>query len=68
MNINVGSTDRLIRIIAGVVILSGLFWMEGNARWFGLIGIIPLATGLIRWCPAYSLLGTNTCGTGSKTA
>ncbi|MGQ0578564.1 MAG: YgaP family membrane protein [Betaproteobacteria bacterium] len=68
MKVNVGNTDRLIRIIAGVVILSGLFWLEGNARWFGLIGVVTLATGFIRWCPAYSLLGMNTCGNGSKTA
>lgn len=68
MKVNVGSTDRLIRIIAGVVILSGLFLLEGNARWFGLIGIVVLATGVIRWCPAYSLLGMNTCGNESKTA
>jgi len=68
MKANVGNADRVIRIVAGILILSAVFLLEGNARWIGLIGIVPLATGLIRWCPAYSLLGMNTCGTGSKTA
>ena len=68
MKANVGNADRAIRIIAGILILSAVFLLEGNARWFGLIGIVPLATGLIRWCPAYGLLGMNTCGTASKTA
>jgi len=68
MKENVGNADRVIRIAAGILILSAVFLLEGNARWFGLIGIVPLATGLIRWCPAYGLLGMNTCGTSSKTA
>jgi hypothetical protein len=63
MQVNVGSVDRAIRIIAGLVILSLLFLLEGNARWWGLVGIVPLATGLIRWCPAYAILGTSTRGT-----
>jgi len=68
MKANVGNADRVIRIAAGILILSAVFLLEGNARWFGLIGIVPLATALIRWCPAYGLLGMNTCGTASKTA
>ncbi len=63
---NVGNTDRIIRIVAGILVLSAVVLIDGNARWFGLIGIIPLATGLIGWCPAYSLLGMNTCGTASR--
>jgi hypothetical protein len=63
MTVNVGSADRIIRIVAGLAILSLLFFLEGNARWWGLIGIVPLVTGLVRWCPAYSLLGLNSCGT-----
>ena len=63
MKENVGNTDRIIRILAGILILSAVVLIDGNARWFGLIGIVPLATGLIGWCPAYSLLGMNTCGT-----
>ena len=61
MKINVGSADRIIRIIVGLGLLSLLFLLDGNARWFGLIGIVPLVTGLSRRCPAYGLLGFNTC-------
>jgi hypothetical protein len=60
MNLNVGYTDRAIRIIAGVAILFSFFLLEGNARWLALFGVAPLATGLIRWCPAYGLLGLST--------
>lgn len=68
MKANVGNIDRIIRIVAGVLILSVLFLAEGNARWLGLIGLVPLATGLVRWCPAYALLGTSTCGADDKAA
>jgi len=67
MSVNVGNADRIIRIVVGLAILSLLFLLEGNARWWGLVGLVPLATGLMRWCPAYSVLGTNTCGTKSAT-
>jgi hypothetical protein len=62
MDTNVGNTDRIIRIVVGIALLSLLFLLEGGARWIGLIGLLPLTTGLVRWCPAYKLLGTNTCG------
>jgi hypothetical protein len=58
---NVGGVDRGLRIVLGLVLLSFLFLLEGNARWFGLIGLVPLATALLGWCPAYTLLGINTC-------
>lgn len=61
MKINVGSADRIVRILAGVGLLSLLFLLEGNARWFGLIGIVPLATAAMRSCPLYSILGMSTC-------
>ncbi len=63
MQANVGGADRIIRIILGLALLSLLFILEGNARYFGLIGIVPIATALMRWCPAYTLVGVNTCGT-----
>lgn len=62
MKANVGNVDRIIRIVGGLVILSAFFLAEGNLRWLGLIGLVPLATGLFRWCPAYAALGMNTCG------
>lgn len=68
MKANVGNADRAIRIAAGILILSAVFLLEGSARWLGLIGVVPLATGLVRWCPAYGLLGTNTCGARTKGA
>jgi hypothetical protein len=63
MNVNVGSTDKLIRIIVGVGVLSLLFLLKGDARLLGLVGIVPLVTGLVGYCPLYSLLGLNTCPT-----
>jgi len=68
MNPNIGTTDRIIRIVAGIAILCSFFVLEGNMRWLALIGIVPLATGLIRWCPAYALFGLDTCGTARKSA
>jgi hypothetical protein len=38
-----------------------LFLLEGNARWWGLVGVVLLATGLLRWCPAYLPFGIKTC-------
>ncbi|MCZ7557713.1 MAG: DUF2892 domain-containing protein [Bacteroidia bacterium] len=61
MKTNVGSADRIIRIIVGAGLFSLLFLLEGNVRFFGLIGIIPLATALMRSCPLYSILGISSC-------
>ncbi|HHZ10230.1 MAG TPA: DUF2892 domain-containing protein [Rhizobiales bacterium] len=59
---NVGSADRVIRIVLGVVILS-LFFIYPGAWWryYTLIGIVPLLTGLAGTCPLYSILGISTC-------
>jgi sulfite exporter TauE/SafE len=58
MKINVGSTERLLRIIVGVVIIAlGIYY----GSWWGVIGLVPLLTGLSRFCPLYSMLGMNTC-------
>lgn len=57
MNQNVGSIERIIRIIVGLGLLPLLFFVEGHLRWLGLIGIIPIVTGTMGWCPAYFLLG-----------
>ena len=59
MTRNVGSIDRGLRIVAGLLLLGlGAF---GPLGWWGLIGLVPLATGLMSSCPVYSLLGVNTC-------
>lgn len=61
MKINVGSIDRVVRVVLGLALLSLLFILEGSARYIGLIGIIPLATAAMRSCPLYSVLGMSTC-------
>ena len=60
MKTNVGTLDRVLRIAAGAVLI-GLAATDTVGAW-GYIGIVPLATGLMGWCPAYTLLGMNTCG------
>jgi hypothetical protein len=57
MKANVGGIDRVVRIVAGLAILSLYFVLEGNARWWALAGLVVLATGVIRWCPAYLPFG-----------
>ena len=61
MTANVGSTDRIIRIVVGVALIAWVLLM-GGPTW-AWIGVLPLVTGLMRVCPAYSILGMNTCGT-----
>lgn len=56
---NVGGLDRVLRLVAGVVLLA-LGWF-GPLGWWGLIGLVPLATGLMSTCPLYTILGLNTC-------
>lgn len=60
---NVGGADRILRIIVGLALLA--FAITGlpatGYNWLGWIGVVPLATGFLRWCPAYSLFGLNTC-------
>ncbi|MCK9986462.1 MAG: hypothetical protein AzoDbin1_02934 [Azoarcus sp.] len=59
MNTNVGGIDKILRIVAGLVLI-GLAIMGIGAPWTW-IGVVPLATGLMGWCPAYSIFGVNTC-------
>lgn len=61
MKANVGGIDRAVRVVVGLALLSMLFFVEGDTKWWGLIGIVPLFTALVRWCPAYSLFGIKTC-------
>ncbi|MBA2077939.1 MAG: hypothetical protein BGP10_13790 [Rhodanobacter sp. 68-29] len=61
MQINVGGIDRLIRIVVGLLLLSLPLWLDTPWRWFGLIGVMPLLTGIAGRCPGYRLLGLNTC-------
>jgi hypothetical protein len=68
MKANVGGIDRSIRIVAGLVLLALVFVLEGSARWWGLVGVVPLVTGLAGYCPLYALLGISSCPMESKHA
>ena len=60
---NVGGVDKVIRIIVGAALLALTFtgpFAEALYPW-GLLGIVPLVTGVVGWCPAYSLFGVRTC-------
>lgn len=59
MKSNVGGIDRTLRIVAGLALV-GLA-ATGVVGVWGWIGVVPLATGAIGWCPAYTLLGCKTC-------
>jgi len=61
MPLNVGSVDRIARIVVGLVLM--ILAAIGTVGLWGWIGIIPLLTGVFRFCPAYNLLGINTCKT-----
>lgn len=58
--VNVGSTDRILRVLLGIVLIAMVF--VGPQTAWGWLGLIPLVTGLFRMCPLYSLIGVNTCG------
>ena len=61
MNVNVGTVDRAVRIIVGIALIAAAG--TGTVGAWGYIGFVPLLTGLLHTCPAYSLIGLNTCGT-----
>jgi hypothetical protein len=61
MNANVGGLDRGLRVVIGVAVLSLYFFLDGNAKYWSLIGIVPLLTAAIGYCPLYSILGIKTC-------
>lgn len=60
MKVNEGKIDRILRVVAGLVII-GLGVMYQS--WWGAIGLVPLFTGAVGFCPVYTLLGINTCST-----
>ncbi|MCB9101523.1 MAG: DUF2892 domain-containing protein [Anaerolineales bacterium] len=62
MKCNVGSIDRVIRVLLGLVIIALGFYFNS---WFGAIGIIPLFTAAVGWCPLYMPFGLSTCSTKS---
>ncbi len=64
MGKNVGTVDRILRIVVGLILIALVF--VGPQTPWGWLGLVPLATALIGWCPAYRLLGMNTCAIGKR--
>ena len=60
---NMGTIDRLLRVIGGVSLLVWAFLGTGEWHMLGWIGIVPLATAAIGWCPLYTVIGISTCPT-----
>ncbi|MHB0973290.1 MAG: YgaP family membrane protein [Thiobacillus sp.] len=60
MSANVGTIDRILRILAGLALLVWAAFFNGPV--WAWIGVLPFVTGVLGVCPAYSLLGVNTCG------
>ena len=61
MKANVGGIDRFLRIVIGLGLLAFLFLSESDARWWGLVGVVPLLTAVINFCPLYAVFGIDTC-------
>jgi hypothetical protein len=59
MKTNEGSIDRTLRIVAGLILVA--LTLTGTIGVWGWIGVLPIVTGALGWCPAYTLLGINTC-------
>jgi Inner membrane protein YgaP-like, transmembrane domain len=57
---NIHPIERIVRVVVGAALASLAFWGP-HSMWF-LLGLIPVATGLVGWCPPYTMLGINTCG------
>jgi hypothetical protein len=66
MTVNEAAIDRTIRVVIGIVLLSLVF--VGPQTLWGLVGIVPLLTGIVGFCPAYKLLGLSTCAVEKKPA
>jgi hypothetical protein len=57
MKANVGSADRIVRLVLGVVIIALGFYFKS---WWGVVGVVAIATALLNFCPAYTLIGFST--------
>jgi hypothetical protein len=61
MTKNLGGMDRIPRVVVGLMLIA--LAATGSVGWWGYLGVIPLATAAIGWCPPYALFGWNTCST-----
>jgi hypothetical protein len=68
MTRNVDTVDRVLRIVIGLALLALPLVLESDARWLGLIGLVPLLTGIAGSCPAYRLFGIRTCPLANQRA
>jgi hypothetical protein len=68
MRKNIGTIDRVIRIVVGLALLSLIVLLDGNTRWWGLLGLGPLLTAFIGYCPPYKWLGIDTLGKKNEAA
>lgn len=59
MTKNVGGLDKIARIAVGALLI--VLALTGVVGWWGWIGVVPLATGLMGWCPLYPIVGLSTC-------
>ena len=59
MKHNVGGIDRIVRAVVGLALIA--LAATGMVAWWGWLGVVPLLTAIIGWCPPYALLGFNTC-------
>jgi membrane protein implicated in regulation of membrane protease activity len=59
MKPNVGGIDRILRIVLGLVLIG--LTLTGTIGLWGWLGVVPLATGALGWCPPYAMFGFNTC-------
>ncbi len=64
MTSNVGSVDRMVRIVIGLVLIG--LTLSGTIGIWGWLGVVPLATGAIGWCPPYAMFGFSTCAMKKK--
>ena len=58
---NVGGIDKLIRFVPGLILLSILLWGEGNLKYLGLIGLVPIISAIFDFCPLCLILGKKSC-------
>ncbi len=61
LNKNMGTTDRIIRLVLGVVLISLVVVLDGPLRFVSLIALVPLITSFVSWCPVYAIFGLRTC-------